>query len=231
MQVSVIIPSFNEEKYLDATLYHIAAQKPYEIIVSDSYSTDRTVRIAKKYGARVVLVPRGNISRARNVGARAATGDIFLFLDADTITFPNLVATLQKDFRKRRIAGWTCSFYAFSPKVSDHLAYFSVNNFADIFAKVGKAHAPGFVLAVRREVFEKLGGFDESLKAMEDHDLAMKVCKHGDFTFSRHTCVFTSARRLNRWGFWKILKKYSRIYVTYFLNKKKIRNISYPPVR
>ena len=88
--LSFIVPAYNEELELPATLsaIHTAAvanSEPYEIIVVDDASTDATAQIAKSAGAVVVSVDHRQIAAVRNAGARAARGDIFFFVDADTI--------------------------------------------------------------------------------------------------------------------------------------------------
>ncbi|MBI4170143.1 MAG: glycosyltransferase [Candidatus Aenigmarchaeota archaeon] len=236
VKISVIIPTLNEEKYLETTLFHIALQKPHEIIIGDSRSADKTTEIAKKYGCKVVSCSAGAASIGRNAAGRAAKGDVLLFIDADTIVFPNLLDIVDKDFRNRETAGWTCNIYAFSPKWKEHLIYNASNNLVEFLIKYAKKpHAPGIVIATSKGAFEKVGGFDENLKVMEDHDFAMKVGKIGNFIFSKETCVYTSTRRMNKWGGWGLFKRYSKIYLTYFMNKKKfydnIDNVEYRPIR
>lgn len=222
IKISVVIPTLNEAKYLEDALFHISKQKPHEIIIADSRSTDKTVEIAKRYGCRVVYSKRGAASYGRNAGARAAKGDVLLFLDADTIVFPNLLETIRRDFAKdRSLAGWTCLIYGFSPSWKEQIIYNMSNNIVEFLTKfMKKPHAPGIVVAVRKGIFEKVGGFNERMRVMEDHDLALRVGKHGNFMFSKNTCVFTSTRRMHKWGGWGLIKRYSKIYVSYFLRKK-----------
>jgi glycosyltransferase involved in cell wall biosynthesis len=235
VKISVVIPTLNEEKYLEMTLFHIVHQKPYEIIIGDSHSTDSTPKIAKKYGCKVAIAPRGSPAAGRNAAGKIAKGDVLLFMDADTIAFPNLLDTIRKDFKNKKIAGWTCNVFAFSPKWKEHLLYNASNNLIEFLIKYAKKpHAPGIVIACRKDIFSKIGGFDENLKVMEDHDFALKTGKHGDFRFSKETCVFTSTRRMNKWGGWGLIKRYSRLYVKYFTNRQKLYkniDIQYEPIR
>ncbi len=231
-RISVLIPTLNEGKYLEPTLFHLNMQKPYEIIIGDSSSSDDTAKIARKYGAKVALTKkRGSASYGRNAAAAMAKGDIFVFIDADTIPYSNFLDVVRKDFSDRRIAGWTCNFFAFSPRFHDQVLFQFASNLIEILTKAGKAHAPGFAIAVRKSVFNKIGGFDESLRAMEDHDFAMRVSKHGRFKFSRDTCVFSSIRRVDKWGRFGIVKKYSEVYLRYFLRKGSFGKVEYEPVR
>ncbi|MBS3051460.1 MAG: glycosyltransferase [Candidatus Aenigmarchaeota archaeon] len=236
MKISVVIPTLNEGKYLETTLFHIRQIKPYEIIVADSHSTDNTVKIAKKYGARIVQAKRGAASYGRNAGGHAAKGDVILFLDADSIVFPNIFDIINKDFRNRKVVGWTCTIYGFTPSWKEQIIYNMSNNLVDFLTTYAKKpHAPGIAIAARRQVFEKVNGFDENLKVMEDHDFAMRAGKFGTFKFSKETCVYTSTRRMNKWGGLGLIRKYSKIYLKYFISKKNfeksIDKIEYEAIR
>ncbi|MBI5347082.1 MAG: glycosyltransferase [Candidatus Aenigmarchaeota archaeon] len=233
MKISVVIPTLNEEKYIDSMLFHVKKLKPYEIIVADSLSKDKTRQIAKKYGAKVIMCPRKNAALGRNAGGRKARGDVILFLDADSIVFPNILEVLEKDFKDKNIVGWTCSIYGFTPKWSEQLLYNMSNQLINFLTmRMKKPHAAGICIAVRRDIFNKLNGFNESLKVMEDHDFAQRTKKYGDFIFSKETCVFTSARRIENWGGLTLIKKYSKIYISFMLNKNKdYQNVEYEPIR
>ena len=236
MKISVVIPTLNEGKYIETTLFHLKRLKPYEIIVADSHSTDDTAKIAKKYGARIVYAKRGAASFGRNAGGHAAKGDIIVFIDADSIVFPNLFDTIKKDFKSREVVGWTCTIYGFTPSWKEQIIYNMSNNLVDFLTTyVKKPHAPGIIIAVRKQAFEKVNGFDEKLHVMEDHDFAMRVGKLGLFKFSKDTCVYTSTRRMDKWGGLGLIKKYSKIYLKYFINKKKfeknIDEIEYENIR
>jgi glycosyltransferase involved in cell wall biosynthesis len=92
VKVSVIVPAYNEERLLGETLLHIKRAMEVltkrewstELIVCDNNSTDRTAQIAREAGATIVFEPINQIARARNCGAAAATGDWFVFVDADS---------------------------------------------------------------------------------------------------------------------------------------------------
>ena len=93
MKVSVIVPAYNEESYLPRTLKHVGEALselscPAEIIVVDNDSMDQTRGVAESFGARVFLESERNISKARNTGAENSTGDVLIFVDADTLV-PN----------------------------------------------------------------------------------------------------------------------------------------------
>src|SRR5438105_6632938 len=99
--ISFIIPAHNEERLLGPTLRSIhaaarAAGEPYEVIVADDASTDRTTAVAEENGAQVVRIARRQIAAARNAGARQARGEYFIFVDADTVINEGVIrAALQ----------------------------------------------------------------------------------------------------------------------------------------
>ncbi len=220
MKVSVIIPTLNEESCIAVTLENVIKQKPYEVIVADSHSKDNTVKIARKYKAKIVYAKAGSASFGRNAGANIAKGDILVFLDADTIPLSNTIQVIKKDFSDKNTVGWTCLSYTDSSHWTDKLLY-KISNIMVQFSMYTKPHAPGMIIAVRKKVFHKIGGFNEKLSVMEDHQIAMRASNYGKFRFSRKTYVVTSARRLREWGCSRFITYYSKHYFAYFINRKK----------
>lgn len=204
--LSVIIPTLNEEEYLPILLTEIGKQnfKDYEIIVADGNSRDKTVEIAKGFGCKIV---RGGLpAKARNEGARAASGDIFLFLDADNIYLPpGFLKKLLEEFEKRKLDVASFPIY---PKGNffDYLAYGAYNKFVWLTQKFSP-YATNAVLA-RQEIHREIGGFDEEIKIGEDHVYAKRASKVGKFGFIKTEPVLTSARRLERDGRFKTYSKY-----------------------
>ena len=107
MKISVVIPTYNEEKRLPECLGALAKgrEKPYEVIVADGGSTDRTRKIAKRFGAKVLHNPKGHAAGGRNVGILAAKGDIIAFLDADCIPDTGWLAQIKYAFEHEDIDG------------------------------------------------------------------------------------------------------------------------------
>jgi len=214
--LSIIIPTKNEEKYLPILLSQIKKQnfKDYEIIVADAGSTDKTVEIAKSFGCKVV---KGGLpAKGRNEGAKVAKGDIFLFMDADNIYLPDgFLENLISEFKKRDLGVASFPIY---PKGNfvDKICYFLYNKFVEIFQK-WTAFATNSVL-IKREVFEKIGGFDEEIKIGEDHDLAKRASKISKFGFIKTEPVLTSPRRFERDGRLRTYLKYifAGIYMFFF---------------
>lgn len=229
VRVSVVIPTLNEEKYIESLLFHLKKQEPYEIIVADSYSEDATRQIAKKYKVKVANAPKKNPAAGRNAGAKVAKGDVLLFLDADNVPFDNLVETVARDFKNQDLVGWTCNVFAFSPSRKEHVLYEMYNDVAKFFVKVKKPQAAGIVMGIRKKTFDELNGFCEDKKVTEDIDMTLRVGKKGKFAFSTDTCVFTSTRRINKWGASKLIKEYAKMYLNFAFKRNK--EFEYPPIR
>ena len=90
MMISFVIPAYNEEQYLGRTLEQLiesaeAVGEPYEIIVVADGCTDGTADVARQHGTRLLEVELRHIAAVRNAGAGVATGDLFIFVDADTL--------------------------------------------------------------------------------------------------------------------------------------------------
>src|SRR5258706_15787558 len=108
--ISFIIPAWNEESVLGPTLEALGIARrhlagPSEVIVVDDDSPDRTAEIARQHGARVLGVQHRQISATRNAGARAAEGDLLIFIDADTIVTPEVVCTAVEAVRSGAVGG------------------------------------------------------------------------------------------------------------------------------
>lgn len=201
--ISVIVPTRNEGRYIEPTLQAIRAQMfkgTYELVVADYRSDDDTVARAKRHADRVVRVKRPGPAAGRNEGAAAASGRVFVFLDADTWPKENLLSTVQRTFSNPRVAGATCPILPISADLEDFLLFWFINNYFRTAILAGSPHSSGVCFAARREAFEKSGGFDEKLTIAEDVELARRLGKLGRFRFMSSTLVMTSPRRIQKWG-------------------------------
>lgn len=214
--LSIIIPTLNEEKYLPLALKEIKKQsfKDYEIIVADAGSKDKTVEIAKSFDCRIV---RGGLpAKGRNEGAKVARGGLFLFTDADNIFFPeNFLEKLTKEFNKRNLG--VASFPIYPDKNRFDKFVFWLYNLSVKLSQSFLPHATNSIL-IKREIHQKINGFDEEIKIAEDHDYARRAAKYGKFGFIETEPVLTSSRRLERDGRFKTYLKYSLvgIYILFF---------------
>lgn len=167
MSLSIIIPAFNEAEALPATLVALneaATNLDARIIVVDNNSTDDTADVARDHGATVVFEAHNQISRARNAGANAATGDYLVFVDADTHVPPDV---LQQAWDLMRGDGVTAggALIAFDREVF-WLARWTIA-FWNFYSR-RRREAAGCFLFCTREAFDAVGGFSEKVYASEE---------------------------------------------------------------
>jgi len=178
MRVSVIVPAFNEEQGLAASLGSIrqargvldAAGWPSELIVCDNNSTDRTAAIARAEGAQVVFEPVNQISRARNMGAARATGDWLIFVDADSHPSYGLLTDVLRVMQDGRcIAGGSTIFF----DTPDRLVAFAGWGWNAISQRM--RWAAGSFMFCDATAFRETGGFSHELYATEEIDLFRRL--------------------------------------------------------
>jgi glycosyltransferase involved in cell wall biosynthesis len=207
MKLSVVIPTYNEERDLPRLLTALANQTihDFEVIVADNKSTDSTREIATKFGARVV--DGGNPSEGRNAGARAATGDTILFFDADVFPPADFIENALKEFQEKNLDCASADSVPISNHMRDKALHEVVNKYfrlvEDFFP-----HAPGFFIIVKKEIFEKVGGFDPEVKFAEDHVFVHEASKFGKFLMLRSVRIPVSARRISKEGRFLLSVKY-----------------------
>jgi len=203
--LSFVIPAHNEELLLGRTLaaIHAAARRvgtPYEIVVADDASTDRTAAVAAEHGARVVAVRNRQIAATRNAGARAASGDILIFVDADTIVNPAVVSSTLSALAAGAVAGGAAM--RLDGKVP---LYGRVLTSIVLTGMRAGRLAAGCYLFCSRAAFEAAGGFDERLFAAEEIALSRALQRHGRMVILRDA-VETSGRKLRTYSGWEILR-------------------------
>jgi glycosyltransferase involved in cell wall biosynthesis len=194
--LSFIIPAYNEELLIGRTLQSIhEAARPlgvsYEIIVADDASTDRTSEIAESNGARIVSVSNRQIAATRNAGARAAIGDQFIFVDADTIVSEGAVRGAHEAMANGA-AGGGCAL-RFDGWIPWHLRMMLP---IMMFLARTIGVASGSYIFCTRDVFERTDGFDESLYVSEEISMSRAIRRCGKFVFIRDHPVTTSGRKL-----------------------------------
>ncbi|HTM58044.1 MAG TPA: glycosyltransferase [Candidatus Udaeobacter sp.] len=199
MTVSFIIPAYNEEHSIARTLGSIAEAaralgEPHEIIVADDGSTDRTGAVAEAHGARVIRVRHRHIAATRNSGARAATGDRFIFVDADTQVTAALVRAALAAMSEGAIGGGCAvKFDDPLPRYARVIEWLLDDSFRH--AKL----AAGCFLFCTREGFGAAGGFDESVYGGEEILMSQALKRHGRFVVLRELAL-TSGRKLRAYS-------------------------------
>ena len=180
MKISVIVPAYNEEKLIAATLRGIRAamdsfsQRGWtaEMIVCDNNSTDGTAALARAAGAQVVFEPVNQIARARNTGAAAATGDWLVFVDADSHPTPELFAEAAQQMEGGRCLAGGCTVRYDERHFLADCATAGWN----ILSRMRRWVAGSFIFC-EGEAFRKVGGFSLELYASEEIDLSKKLNK------------------------------------------------------
>ena len=215
MKLSVVVPAFNEERLLAATLDHIDTSMTVfiragwscELVVCDNNSTDRTAEIARDAGARVVFEPVNQIARARNTGARAALGDWLLFVDADSSPTPALFEDVLYAIDSEECIGGGCT-------VTLQRAPLGVRAWVAVWNALSRIMrwAAGSFIFCEAAAFGRIGGFSEELFAAEEIDFSRRLKQLGRFVILHEHPLVTSARKaeLYRWSehmafFWKML--------------------------
>ena len=209
MKVSIIVPAFNEEKLLDASLAGLqAALRAFErrgwkteLIVCDNNSTDRTAEIARAAGANVIFEPFNQIARARNTGAAAATGDWLIFVDADSHPSEELLAEVAE-----RIAAGDCLAGGATIRLDEDLMVAgAIVRIWNLASRVGCWLAGSFIF-VETSTFRRLGGFNGELFAGEELEFSQRLKRLARQTgqrvviLHRHPLV-TSARKMRLYTF------------------------------
>jgi glycosyltransferase involved in cell wall biosynthesis len=213
MDFSVIVPALNEEKRIRRCLDSIKAQctsYSYELIVSDSGSNDRTVLIAREYTDKVRICTERGTARARNEGARLATGNVLVFIDSDTEIQPDYLETVGKAFADKGLIACSCAF-KFSGRDPKLLLAESVTNTYYLGRSLFRGTTlPGFNVCIRRDAFEKLQGF--RLCHLEDLDMSIKLRRMGRTRYLPRRKAITSSRRIETDGLRGTLKYYSDLF-------------------
>jgi glycosyltransferase involved in cell wall biosynthesis len=202
--LSIVIPTKNEEKYLPKLLASIKGQSfsDYEIIVADNDSSDGTRAVAQSFGCKVT--GGGLPGAGRNRGAAVASGDIILFLDADTeLSSADFLEGALGEFKERDLS-MGVPIAITEGNFMDKLFFRWWNYFVAV-SQYGKPLAGGWCVFVKRELHEKLGGFDENIVLGEDSDYAQRGAKLGRFRFMLNVKVKVSSRRLKKEGYLKVL--------------------------
>jgi glycosyltransferase involved in cell wall biosynthesis len=221
-EVSVIVPTLNEAKYLPSLLGSLKRQSftDFEVLIGDSGSTDGTQEVAAAAGARVLEGERKGPGEGRNRGARAAGGRVFLFLDADCVAPAGLFEAVLKALDDPQVIGGATSFTPLDGKRRDRLLFTLANLYQRVMTEWGFPHNAGYCFFFRREAFEKLGGIREDMLLNETHDIALRSREAGRFVFLPIE-VQTSMRRFRTYGYARtIVLEYLASTLFYYVTKR-----------
>ncbi|MDD2655667.1 MAG: glycosyltransferase [Candidatus ainarchaeum sp.] len=232
-EVSIVVPTYNEQKYIRRALEGLFAQKAdfsYEIIVSDGNSTDSTAKIARGMGARVVFEPKRTIAAGRQKGFMEARGKIIVSSSADVYVKPDWLAKLVEPIRKRRcIASGGPVIPKDGNLLEQAFAKGLLTPAATGLSRIGMPYVVADNMAIRADVFRKIGGFDTDMVTAEDTYLIKKARKYGKFRFVKDAPVYISMRRVREWGYSKYLLYHGSNFFKYHFTGKS--HSKYEPIR
>jgi len=213
VKISFVVPAFNEEKLIGATLSSIrSAMTAFqergwecEIVVCDNNSTDRTAELARAAGAVAAFEPVNQIGRARNRGAESASGDWLIFVDADSHPSRELLEDVAKAIQSGKFlfGGSTVTFEG---------RYFVAGLLTGLWNTISRVakYAAGSFIFCEAAAFRQIGGFDNKLFVSEELDLSKRLKllaraagKRG-IILHRHPLV-TSARKMHLYSPWEHL--------------------------
>lgn len=207
VDVSVVIPAYNEEKYIKNSLSSLSrsAQKTdinYEVVLVDNNSTDKTVDIAKTFkndmNLRIISETRQGRGAARARGFEEAKGDILISADSDAIFYEGWIETLVTELKGDVVVVTT------SCKIVDCASLTNVIfNFGQPISMVlyrimfGHYWFSGFGSSILKSAYKRSGGFNPTLQAQEDLDLSFRVAKFGKIKFINKPVIFSGRRFKN----------------------------------
>lgn len=193
--LSIIIPTLNEENYLPRLLECINNQtyKDYELIVADASSKDKTVKIAKKYGCKVIK-GGGLPGISRNIGAKAAKGSILLFMDADVQIGRTFLEKALREYASRGLGTAGCYLVPDSKKSFDRVGH-TILNWWFFAMQYIWPHMVGQCIFSKKEIHKKLSGFDGTILFAEDNDYVNRSRKLGKFRVLNSVHIVASTRR------------------------------------
>ena len=232
--ISIVVPSYNEEKYLPNCLTTIANQKfpknEYEVIVVDNNSTDRTSQIAKKFGAKIIKEKKQGYVFTLQKGMSHAKGKIIAVVDADTELDSNWLEIIEKAFMDPKVVAVTGRVNLDTKSKLFNISTSALYTlFLHISSFIDKPNLTGFNFAVRRDSFLKVGGLNMMFEMSPDVDLGIRLNKIGKVKVIDKLSVVTSARRWEeRFAptLWEYAKGY--VYTTWLRKPPKVKQ---KPVR
>jgi glycosyltransferase involved in cell wall biosynthesis len=234
MKISVAIPAHNEERYIARCLDSLAHQDcALEIIVCLNVCADKTEEIVREYARsspwpiQVVYEERKGVGWARQTASLAASGEIIASADADAIYPRDWAARIVRAFSEDpqlvvlygpvRLQGFGTFWKFFHPVLNDTITH--------VGRLVGWHNVIGSNFAMRREAFLAVGGFNTSLKALEDHEIVRRLRRLGRVRYDAHLVAYASARRYNRLGVWKTISFYVRNAVRALVFKRETEDL------
>jgi GT2 family glycosyltransferase len=210
LRISVVVPVHRGGDDLRRCLSALAetVPSPHEIIVVADGATDDAGQLAESYGARVVGTPaRGGPAQARNLGARASRADILFFVDSDVMVHPDVVGQVAAMFREDPTLAAVFGSYDDDPAATNFLSQYRnlLHHYVHQTSREEASTFFGACGAIRRDVFDELGGYDRCYRqpAIEDIELGYRLKQAGHRI---RLCKTLQVKHLKRWDVVSMLK-------------------------
>jgi rSAM/selenodomain-associated transferase 2 len=216
MRISVIIPVLNEEKSIAVTLAELQRLKPDELILVDGGSSDATREVCQRFGVKLYPSRAGRAAQM-NFGAQRSTGDVLLFLHADTRLPPSAFDDIRAALEDRRVVGGRFDLQLDDVRPMLKLIGFMIS----LRSRLSKVGTGDQAIFVRCEIFQELGGYPD-IPLMEDVAFSRALKRRGAVACLRSRVV-TSARRWEVDGIWRTIFKMWTLKALYLLGMSPVR--------
>ncbi len=213
VKLSLIVPAYNEEKYLPSLIDSVEKARKYlscgpssiEVIVVDNQSTDDTSAVANENGCLVVQEKKRIIAAVRNTGARIAQGEILAFTDADNILHPETFNEIEKALSSSKVVGGATGVR------SDRMSLGIACAYAIVVPMVWATGMDTGVVFCRARDFRNVGGYNESYLFGEDVDFLWRLIKYGRGQGQRLVRIkkckaINSTRKFDQFGEWHYVR-------------------------
>jgi rSAM/selenodomain-associated transferase 2 len=216
MRISIVIPVLNEEKSIAETVAALMPLKPHELIIVDGGSSDRTYEICNRLDVTVLSSPRGR-GLQMNHGARQATGDVLLFLHADTRLPGSSIDDIRGALRNPQCVGGR-----FDVQLDGvHWMLGVIGAMISMRSRMSRVATGDQGIFVRRGIFAELGGYPD-IPLMEDVAFSRALKSRGAVACLRSR-VITSARRWEKQGIWRTILRMWLLKLLYLVGVSPVR--------
>jgi len=204
VEVSIIIPMHNATDYIDKCLSGISRQsvENIEVILVDDGSTDDTVKKAENYGFRIVVLKNGgNPSKARNFGAKKASGNILIFVDADIVLKPDSIEKIVAKFSRREVISVNGIYTKETPaagffsQLQNLIVHYRLSRLPEIITFTNSAFC-----AIKRDAFEAVHGYNEGMSYFEDIEFGNRLTNNGYELRLDPSLSVTHLKNFNHWS-------------------------------
>ena len=231
--VSIVMPTLNEEAYIERTLRSLRDQDfvyPYEIVIGDGYSKDDTLRICSKYVDRIVLEKKKTPAAGRQSAVEESRGSIIAFCCADSFYPRDWLRELTTPIMEGKAGAVGGIVLPLDGSLLDNFSSkYVLAPLALGMSKVGVYFTPGETIAVSRKAFDEVGGFKVDMITAEDMDLIKRISRRERVQVNPRARAYVSMRRVKKWGRLKYLVYHVSNFVSYQLTSGS--HSRYEPIR